>query len=167
MWGILGTIGKYMIYKFTSHWYAQIFADKKVREKRCKGYAEMENDAFDLKQLQAELIGSGCKIDELTFVDRTNDDNLYRSLDGAAALANPSYMPLIYCRLQFTGKRGLRCLLIDSDKVYSCWQVGVLGSGFVSSSFSLQDVKEIDDNADAEMKKIRDTAPALVSALIR
>ena len=170
-WGRLGTNGQSKIYKFTSHWYAQDFADKKARGKRRKGYAEMENDAFDLKQMQAELVGSGCKIEELAFVKHVPNTNTYNIVVGAEALADPSYIPLIYCSLYLTGKRGNRCLLIDPEKVYSCWQVGVLesraSSRYKTASFNLQDVEEIGDDADAEMKKIRDKAPALVSALIR
>jgi predicted DNA-binding WGR domain protein len=174
-WGRLGTNGQTKVYKFASHWSAQDFADKKVREKRRKGYVEVETEAFNLKQLQAELVGSGCKIEELTFVKKIegSEDNLYQTLKEESALANPEYIPLIYCSLQLTGKRGVRCLLIDPEKVYRCWQMGSIRLRVGDSPedshycYRIEEIEEIDDDADKEMKKIRDKAPALVSALIR
>lgn len=169
-WGRLGTKGQTKVYKFVSLWAAQSFADKKVREKQRKGYTEVEAETFDLKQMQAELVGAGCKIEELTFVKKIKDaeHNLYRTLKEESALADPKYMPLIYCSLHLTGKRGTRHLLIDPEKVYRCWQMGSMRLMDDNSyCYRIEEIEEIADDADAEMKKIRDKAPALVSALIR
>lgn len=175
-WGRLGTKGQEKIYKFPSKYQAEDFAWKKTNEKKRKGYAEVEEDTFDLKQLQAELVGAGCKIEELVFVRKLNDEKdkkLYKVLRDAADLADPTYVPLIYCSLKFTGKRGVQQILIDPDAVYSCWQIGNLqiSGGWTGKSqeiaYRLDEVEEITEAASPEMKKIRDKAPALVAALIR
>ena len=173
-WGRLGTKGQSKTFEFDSSWAAQGFAEKKVHEKKRKGYREVDAEVFGLKQVQAELIGAGCKIEELTFVKKLETDkNIYQSVSETSALADPSYEPLIYCSLLLTGKRGVTHLLIDTETVYSCWQMGSakwLGEdGTFGSSYSyrLDDVEEIKESSDPALKKIRDKAPALVAALIK
>jgi predicted DNA-binding WGR domain protein len=172
-WGRLGTKGQSKTYEFDSSWSAQRFVDQKITEKRRKGYVEVDDEIFGLKKVQAELVNSGCKIETLTFVKKLHDDEndrtIYQSLKEEAALADPSYKPIVYCVLLLNGKRGLRCLLIDSEKVYSCWQMGGKQSYQESgvNIYRIEDIEEIDDSSSRDLKMVRDKAPGLIAALIR
>lgn len=164
-WGRLGTKGQSKIYKFYSNWDAQRFADQKAHAKQRKGYTQFDEEAFKLRHLQSELVGAGCKIQELSFVKEINSGS-YEAITDGSALADPDYIPIVYCSIQLTGGRGERDILIDPEKVRQCSCAGHAYISGANKRFTLVDVEELDPG-DEELMKVAKKAPALVAALIR
>ena len=154
-WGRMGTKGQSKAYAFNSKWDADHFVDKKIGEKIRKGYKKVETEEFDLKKLQAELVGAGCKIEELCFVKKLHkidNRNLYETVKEESALADPEYDPLIYASLRFTGNRGSKGVLISPEKVFACEELGTsrwLGGDV--RTYRLENVEEIEQYAPEEL----------------
>ncbi len=186
-WGRLGTKGQNRTYKFYSKYDAEKFANDKMIKKRRKGYIEVDDEAFSLKQFQAELIGSGSKIIKISFMRKIQNTRhkpiisarephldkcgYFEPMYEEAALADPTYEPLIYCALMLVGKETICELLIDAEKVYSCdlrLNLNDLIDGkWTPTRSEIQNVREIDSSSDKELQRIKDKAPTLVSVLLR
>lgn len=165
-WGRLGTKGQSKEFHHSSKYQAERFIDSKADEKYRKGYRKVDEEKLNLKQLQAELVGAGCKIHELSFI-QFKDARTFNLIEDQALLANPNLQLSIYCSLQLIGESTIYHLLIDAEQVYHCniqmrrpWTPHATDCEISSKELISEDSPRI-------LKKIRDKAPGIVSALIR
>lgn len=63
-YGRIGQNGQSSTKSFKSTWERDAYAHKKLSEKRAKGYEPVTKEQFDLFRLQAEIMGTGNKIEQ-------------------------------------------------------------------------------------------------------
>jgi predicted DNA-binding WGR domain protein len=171
-WGRLGTKGQSKSFPQTSQIAAQCFVSKKAHDKRRKGYIEVDENKLSLEQLRAELVGANCKVRALAFVREIPDPHygptvkVFQFMD-VAEVANPDYVPLVYCGLEFTANRGTYHLLIDLDTVRTGTNADKWATYHSVGYVALEVGGEITKSSPEFLRKIGDKAPGIVASLIQ
>lgn len=76
-YGRIGTKGQVTRKMFIGKLNAEVYAAGKKAEKRSKGYVQVSKEEFDLMKIQAQIMGTGNKIEDTMILVEVGDDRLY------------------------------------------------------------------------------------------
>lgn len=167
-WGRLGTKGQSKTETFYSEYEAKHAIEKKRNEKERKGYFEVEESDYFLKQLEAEIVGSECKIGNLHFVEPIEPNWQIAETDFEIIkpknLNDPSYNPKILCTLQLRGGIS-RTLIITLDAIYDVVINGTTRTNEILRYWLSVPKKLDEESTDPIIQKLLEKAPAIVHAI--
>jgi predicted DNA-binding WGR domain protein len=103
-YGRLGLKGQSSSKTFSCTWEAESHARKKLDGKRRKGYESVSEEEYQLLLLQAEVVGSGNKVEEAAFVLKTDDNHAIEV--SPEALTNPDLKPSFILSIRLRDKDG-------------------------------------------------------------
>lgn len=170
-WGRLGTKGQSKTETFYSEYEAKHAIEKKRNEKERKGYFEIDEAEYRLKHLEAEIVGSECKIIDLHFVELTGETEgktQYRVVH-PTNLSDPSCTPQVLCTLQL--RTGIQSLLVDINGIHNINVTGKerkhVGTLPTEVSFWVENSQKLDEDSDDPIiQKLVKKAPAIIETII-
>jgi predicted DNA-binding WGR domain protein len=129
---------------FGSRWSAEAWASKKLDEKYRKGYDDIGEDEFKLLCVQAEIVGTGNKIESMAIVSDRSKALVKMT---PAQMADPDAHPMIAVIMRKRDKDGATApfvLLFDENSAYFLagrdpnWRPTTVGGTFPTITYSLK-----------------------------